>query len=278
MATLDPAVAAACERADRDAWLDFCRAAPRDVAAACGIALREIGTAVAGRASTVDVLALNRVVGLGIDAPAEPSHVDEALAFYAAAAVPRWFVQVGPGTQPTQLTDWITARGLRHYNNWVKLYRTARAQMRPTPVPGPRVEEIGPADARTAAEIMCRAFGFADAVVPWAAAVVGREGWHHYLAYQGKRAVGTAALFVSGNTGWLGFAATTADARGRGAQSELIVRRMVDATALGCEWLVAETAEEREDKPVPSLHNLLRLGFELAYLRPNYIWTRDPPG
>lgn len=277
MTMLDPAVAAACERADRDAWLDFCRAAPSEVAAACGVAVAEIGTAVAGQAALVDVLAFNRVVGLGIDTPAEPAHVDAAIQFYTAAAVPRWFVQVGAAAQPADLAARLAARGLRHYNNWVKLYRATRAPMRPTPVPGPRVQQIGPADAQTAAEIMCRAFGFPEIVVPWAAAVVGRPGWRHYLAYQEHRAVGTAALFVTGDVGWLGFAGTAAEARGRGAQSELIVRRMVDAAALGCEWLVVETAEEREDRPVPSLHNLVRLGFELAYLRPNYIWATAPP-
>jgi hypothetical protein len=39
---------------------------------------------------------------------------------------------------------------------------------------------------------------------------------------------------------------------------------------------VVETAEETPVRPVPSLRNLLRLGFEVAYLRPNYRLVFDP--
>jgi len=41
--------------------------------------------------------------------------------------------------------------------------------------------------------------------------------------------------------------------------------------ALGCKWFVTETGEETADEPNPSYHNMLRSGFELAYLRPNYV-------
>ena len=58
---------------------------------------------------------------------------------------------------------------------------------------------------------------------------------------------------------------------GRGAQSALIARRIRDAAAAGCDCLMVETAQEREDYPVPSYHNLLKFGFQVAYMRPNYI-------
>jgi hypothetical protein len=52
---------------------------------------------------------------------------------------------------------------------------------------------------------------------------------------------------------------------------------MADAAAAGCRHLAVETAEEKPDKPNPSTRNLRRLGFAGLYLRPNYIWTREPP-
>jgi hypothetical protein len=36
--------------------------------------------------------------------------------------------------------------------------------------------------------------------------------------------------------------------------------------------MIAETAEEKPDKPVASYRNMRRMGFEIAYLRPNYIY------
>ena len=43
------------------------------------------------------------------------------------------------------------------------------------------------------------------------------------------------------------------------------------AAELGCDTVVAETAEHRADKPAQSFRNLTRLGFRAAYQRPNYV-------
>jgi len=50
-----------------------------------------------------------------------------------------------------------------------------------------------------------------------------------------------------------------------------MARRLHDGTALGCRWFVTETGEDLAAKPNPSYHNMLRVGFRLAYQRPNYL-------
>jgi hypothetical protein len=79
---------------------------------------------------------------------------------------------------------------------------------------------------------------------------------------------------VSGEAGYLALAATKETHRRQGGQHALIARRIRDAAAQGCRTLVAESAEDRPDKPAPSFRNLRSLGFKLAYLRPNYLWKR----
>jgi hypothetical protein len=56
----------------------------------------------------------------------------------------------------------------------------------------------------------------------------------------------------------------------------LLARRIADAKTLGVKRLVVETAEDTTDRRAPSFHNLRRLGFELAYVRPNYLWKTEP--
>lgn len=274
--TLDRELAAACERVERDQWADFCEAAPADLTDAGGVGFMRLAGAVAGRTPGIDVLAVNRVVGLGMFEPATPAAVDACIEFYRRADVPRFFVQLCPGARPPGIADWLRARGLRHYNNWVRLHRAAADPLDAQPE-AVRVAEIGRPDATVAADILGTAFAFPPPLVEWAAAVVGRPGWRHYLAYDGERPIATAAMFLSADAAWLGLAATADDARGRGAQTALIVRRIHDAAAAGCRHLVAETAEGTADTPRPSTRNLQRLGFTVAYLRPNYIWTREAP-
>ena len=69
-----------------------------------------------------------------------------------------------------------------------------------------------------------------------------------------------------------GLAATLEPARGRGCQLVLLRRRIVDAAAAGCHTLFVETGERVPDRPAGSYRNILRAGFEEAYLRPN--WQR----
>jgi GNAT superfamily N-acetyltransferase len=120
-------------------------------------------------------------------------------------------------------------------------------------------------------------FDLPDGFEPWVATLIGRKGWRHYMAFLGGDSgqgepVGTGSLYVKGEWASLGFAATLPQARGRGVQSALIVRRIREAAAVGCRWLSVETAEDKPGKPAPSFHNLTRLGFKLGYFRDNYLW------
>jgi GNAT superfamily N-acetyltransferase len=86
----------------------------------------------------------------------------------------------------------------------------------------------------------------------WFWATLGRPHWHHYLACDDGIAVSTAALYVDGGVGWLGFGATLPSHRNRGAQSALMARRIRDAADAGCSLVHTETAESTDEVPNPS--------------------------
>ena len=122
---------------------------------------------------------------------------------------------------------------------------------------------------------MIEAFGLPPEASVIASAVVGRQGWSHFLAYDGDAAVSAAAMFVTEGVAWLGFGATREAARGRGGQSALFATRLREARDQGCRWAITETGEETPEEPVNhSYRNMLRAGFHLAYARQN--WVRIP--
>jgi ribosomal protein S18 acetylase RimI-like enzyme len=271
----DAGLARLLETADAGAARDLAAAADRATARALGIRWTTLGGATALAASHLDVLAYNRVVGLGLDRPAADPLLDRALAWFQAADVPRFFVQVSPYAAPPDLTGRLAARGLAHYNNWVKLWRPVD---RPTPAADCafRIVEAGPEHAQAFGALLARNFGIPGAAAGWLARLVGRDGWRNFVALDGGTVVATGSLFRVGDAGWMGFAATEGTSRGRGAQSALIARRIETARALELRTLVVETAEDTPDRRAPSFHNLRRLGFEPAYIRPNYLWTAPP--
>lgn len=268
---LSPALVRRLERIDADAFADLYRCAEPDDP--LGFRLHQIGSVTVMAAPGTDVLALNRVLGLGLDEPATEAVLDAVCAVFEEAGSPRFFVQVSPAAEPPALYDWLAIRGLRHRNDWVKLYR---ATADPLPVQTDlRIEEVGPEYGEPFGRMVAPAFDWPEAMEGLLARSVGRPGWRHFFAFDGDEPVAVAGLFVSAHGGYLGPAVTSEEHRGRGAQSALIARRLREAAALSVDLVTVETAAETEEHPVvQSYRNLLRLGFQEAYRRPNYLWAR----
>lgn len=258
-----------------DTTLELVEAAGcEDLCGAAGMVCERIGAAAVCAWPGADLLALNRAVGLGVGTPADPSDVERVAARYRAAGVPRCMVSLAPCAEPPALAGWLEAAGFRRHTTWVKLARDAS----PPPLVGSDlpVRRLGVPDRDAFVGVLVRAFDWPPEVGAAFAAAVGRSGWAHFGAFDGRDLVAVGGVFVRGGAGWLGPAATLPAARGRGAQSALIAARITHGRAQGCRGFVVETAEETPEKPVQSLRNLRRLGFEVAYLRPNYRLVLDP--
>ncbi len=260
------------ERAELAAWRDFFRSPTADTRRGCGLSLTDLDGPLVSVAAA-DTLALNRVSGLGLERAPVGADLDAAIATFRAAAVPRFFVQASPHAAAGGLARLLEERGFRHYNNWVKFSRDT------SPPPAADTDlDVRRIDERHAAafgRLVARNFGWPEGFDRWVAGLIGRPRWQHYLAFDGDMPVATGALFVDGDTAWLDFATTDPDYRGRGAQSALLACRIRDAAELGCDILVVETAEDRPEKPAPSYRNQLRFGFQVEYVRPNYIYYTE---
>ena len=93
------------------------------------------------------------------------------------------------------------------------------------------------------------------------------EGVRRYLGYVDGSPAAAAALTVHDDIAYLAGASTIPSARGRGAQTALIRRRLNDAVA--CSSLVVVTTATDSQ----SQHNLERLGFGTAQIKT--VWARS---
>jgi GNAT superfamily N-acetyltransferase len=163
----------------------------------------------------------------------------------------------------------LAARGYTEGYAWMKFERDADpGASAPTDL---RIEQVGPAGAFHFASVVAGGFGMPPAMARWLAALPGRPGWHCLVAYDGDTPVGGGALFVAGETGWLGLGATLPEARGRGAQSAILAERIALAARAGCTTVTTETGVRQEGRPERSYRNILRAGFREAYVRPNWV-------
>ena len=170
------------------------------------------------------------------------------------------------------LVERSRARGFEPGYAWMKFRRDAAG-----PAPDARSElRVGPVESGDDfAAVVGAVFGMPAEVVEIFGALPELPGWHCLAAYEADEAVAVGALFVLDGVGWLGSAGTLPEQRGRGAQSALLSARIALADELGLETLATETGERLEGAPSASYRNILRAGFEEAYLRPNFTAPRS---
>jgi GNAT superfamily N-acetyltransferase len=266
---ITPEFSATLEQQEAAYWSEYYTNAPAEVVRQFGLRSKQVGSATAGVAAQVDILTFNRVIGLGLEQTATENQLEEIIALYKDAGARRFFVQLSPHAEPEWLPEMLRAKGFGFFNNWAKLYRDIH------PLPNAdtdlSIRQIDAGDADSFAQIIVAAFDWPQALKPLVALAVGRRDWKHYMAYAGDNAVACGALFVRGECATLAFAATLPEHRGQGAQSALIARRFRDAAEAGCRWMLTETAEETPQRPAASFRNMRRHGFDVAYLRPNYL-------
>lgn len=256
------------ERAEREGYAAIFQAAPADLSAELGIASAEIGGATCIALPAVDTTMLNRAVGLGVDRAATEADLDEIAVFFARLGV-RYAIPLAPGAQPAELEGWLRARGFEPGYAWMKFRRGVEP---PPPVETDlRAEEVGPERGRDFGVVVGEAYGLPRSVADWWADAAASPDTRCFVAYDGEEAAAAGLLVVSGDAGWLGAAGTRAEFRRRGGQGAILAARIRAAAELGLEVLVTETGERVPDRPSNSYRNILRMGFEEAYLRPNYV-------
>ncbi len=231
----------------------------RDFFLACppenGACTREVGTALALRwPAAPDAIEVNRILGLGTI-----EELDELASLYEGA---RFWVSLDP---TAALDDALLARGFVPAHAWQKFERGVEPVVARTDL---RV--VDALSRRDFGATFAPGYGVAAALGSWAGRLVSRPAWHCFVAYDGRAPVAAGALFALREAGWLGFAATLASHRGRGAQGAILPARVAQACELGLGVLITETGVPREGGTGQSYRNVLRSGFRPTYVRPNY--------
>jgi len=266
---LDPEVAYWCEMAEADAYRDLVAATSELPDDRTGAAMSEPGDGVAFCLGVVDQGFWNRAVGLGVARPATEADVDDLIAFFDAHRRSVSAVQLAPHAVPEGLIGWLETRGYARSRTWSKMWHDLSDL--PTATTDLRIEQVGPEWADEFTRLWLDAFGVPAELGSIASASVGRDGWTHYLGFDGDVPVTIGATRIVDGVAWLGFGGTVPSHRGRGGQSAMFARRLRDARDAGCRLAITETGTETPEMPNASYRNMVRAGFSLAYDRPNWV-------
>ena len=295
-AEFDPAAMA---RAEARFWREIWDAAPAAVAVAKGIRRAEFGPVQATVVAALpEVRMLNLILGAaGADAAAE-GFVEEAVDWVREQGV-RGFALLEPdppgaegaGAGPTgkgaaegPLTGARAAEstllkaGYEKGYDWMRFVRDAHAPRFKVAEDVEVVELDGSEADAPFGSIAALGFGLPAWVASLFAPLPALPDWRCYLARIEGEPQACAAMLVDGKVAELGIAATLEGGRRRGCQLALLRRRIEDAAEAGARTLFVETGARVPGRPSTSYANILRAGFEEAYLCPGWIDARPAAG
>ncbi|WP_043672091.1 GNAT family N-acetyltransferase [Streptomyces xylophagus] len=276
---VQPSVA---EQSEAEALYRFQTETPESVRSALGMSATRIGGGVVLSMRNDITRFWSKALGFGVTAPVTAQLIEEVCDFYRAAGTPQAAFQIAPAFLPEDWPEICAREGIVRDSSWAKLVcateeAVARADALDVLPDGIRVTPLEAEHALEWGTVMMRAFGTpVEHYAEMGASTVTRPGWHPYGAWLDGELVGTGTLYVRGDTAQMFAGAVLPHARGRGGQTALLAARARTARELGCRVLVAETGAETPGTHNSSLHNMLRLGFEVAYERPNWSWHLTP--
>ncbi len=267
---------AALERAERRFFGEIWDAVPPAVAAEHGIRRAEFGPIQATVAvDAPQVRTLNLMLGAeSADAAAE-GFLGDAIEWareQGADAFPLLSPD-NPGTAAAETV--LAAAGFEPSVNWMRFVRDAHPPR--FAVSGDvEVVELDGDDDSPFGTIAAIGFGLPAWAASLLAPLPGLPDWRCYLARVDGEPQACAAMLLDGEVAEFGIAATLEGGRRRGCQLALLRRRIEDAVAAGARTLFVETGERVLGRPSTSYGNILRAGFEEAYLCEGWSDARLP--
>lgn len=230
------AIAAAELRFREDLW----RTAPIDAVEEASVRHRRFGPLLATAFGELpEAGILNVVMGAAEPGAVDGGHLAEAVEWLRTWEVDYRVSVSGDRPGTARAEQWLAERG---YEPGAKVRRFLHSapgtcEVRPSPVQIRKLEEI---ETEGMSHIFADALGLPNLATVLMIGLPRWEGWSCYAAFLENREVACGSMMVTDNLALLGLDATLPEFRGRGCQSALITRRLVDAAAMGCEAVAAE--------------------------------------
>jgi len=259
------------EISEAAAYARLIAGAPAALSADYGLAVHRFGSARALVApGAAGSLMLNRVIGVGLDAPASDEELDAIEALYRDCGVDTHAVELSPAALPTDLSQRLMRRGYVPFKRTVMMVRDCQP-IGDACAAAVDVRHAGAAQSAVFSALCCEAFQLGQPFSQLLEASFDDAGWHHWLAWNGNAPVAAAMACIDGDVAWIGWVCTLASHRGRGAQKALAATQLRELHRAGARFVTLEAAAGTRRRPGTSLSNYQRLGWTTVNERPVYL-------
>jgi len=218
---------------------------------------------------------LNQVQGAAEPGAVEDGHLAEAVewirSFEVDYRVP--VAESRPGAREADV--WLNRHGYERGGGWIKFVGEATPPDLPA-TPDVRIFELGEdeADGEGMSSIIAEALDLPITASTLFFSLPQEKNWRCYTAavLPEEELAATGSMLIDDGIAQLGPGMTLEHERGRGCNTALLRRRLLDAIEAGCHTVFVEMGEREPGQIAAAYRNLHRAGFEQAYASHN--WQR----
>lgn len=218
---------------------------------------------------------LNQIQGAAEPGAIEDGHLAGAVEWMRGREVDYRVPVAESRPGAVEAVGWLGSRGYERGTAWIKMVRDGSPPRLPED-PGVTIYELGAyeGDGEGMSAIVSESLRLPVTAGTLFFSLPQREGWRCYTAALGsdQPVVAAASMMISDGIAQLGPGNTLECARGRGCNTQLLRRRLLDAAAAGCHTVFVELGESEPEWIAVAYRNLQRAGFEEAYRSHN--WQR----
>jgi hypothetical protein len=220
-----------------------------------------------------EVYSLNQIQGAAEPGAVECGHLAAAVEWMRAREVDYRVPVAESRPGAAEAEAWLSERGYERGGGWIKLVRDATPPDLPEN-PGIVIFELGEdeADGEGLSTIAAEALDLPVTAGTLFFSLPQTDRWRCYTAALEGEVVATGSMLIQDGVAQLGPGTTLEYARGRGCNTALLRRRLIDAIQAGCHTIFVELGERDPERLSATYRNLHRAGFEEAYQSRN--WQR----
>jgi hypothetical protein len=273
---VDRPTAQAIELAEMRAWADVYEAAPGEWAVGANQGLREIGGALVLHWGATGRRYFSRAIGLGVTAPAAEHTIDAILGLWDELGIDMFLLQSQPHCMPAEYESWLRERGLEPFDAHDRIVRGGEPADIAPAAPSGRALHVERVDETTLAEwaeFLQRVYRLDTG--PWLPELIGRPGWHQFIAREGGEIVGARGMFVGPDgIAWLGMDGPVPGVQHDDYEPDAAICEFIVEYGLahGARGFIADIEAPSERMDTPAYEYFGRLGFRRPYVRTH--WTR----
>jgi hypothetical protein len=222
-----------------------------------------------------EVYSLNQIQGAAEPRAIDDGHLAEAIEWMRGREVDYRVPVAESRPGAAEAEAWLSERGYERGGGWVKLVREGTPPELPES-PEITIFELGQdeADGEGLSAIATEMLDLPVTAGSLFFSLPQEENWRCYTAGLGpeREIVATSSMLIQGGVAQLGPGTTLEHGRGRGCNTQLLRRCLLDAHEARCHTVFVELGECDSDSLAAAHRNLRRAGFAEAYKSKN--WQR----